>query len=62
MEYLIPQHALKKEVNFIVERKRAVLTDEERVLIGTVLLYPTAEAMNEDTDERLGLHLVVSDW
>lgn len=54
--------SLKEEVNFIVERKRAVLTDEERALIGTILLYPTAEAMNEDMDERLGLHLVVSDW
>lgn len=54
--------SLMEKVDFIVERKHAVLTDEERRLIGSIFIYPTADAMNEDMDERLGLHLVVSDW
>jgi hypothetical protein len=44
------------------QRIRTLLTDEEQKLIGIFLLYPTADAMNEDMDERLGQHLVVSDW
>jgi hypothetical protein len=42
--------------------KRTLLTDEEQTLIGVFLIYPTAEDMNEDMDERLGLTTVVGDW
>lgn len=54
--------SLKEEVHYLGQRERAVLTDEERSLIGTIFTYPTAEAMNEDMDELLDRHLVVSDW
>lgn len=54
--------SLMDQIEFLIERKRAVLTDEERKLIGSIFIYPTADAMNEDMDERLGQHLVVSDW
>jgi hypothetical protein len=42
--------------------KRTLFTEEEQKLIGVFLVYPSADAMNEDMDERLNQHLVVSDW
>lgn len=54
--------SLKEEVHYLGQRKRAVLTDEEWSLIGTIFTYPTTKAMNEDMDEQIDRHLVVSDW
>ena len=54
--------SLKEKVHYLGQRKRAVLTDDEQFIVGAILVYPTADAMNEDMDERLGMHLAVSDW